>query len=128
MFSPAQAPEALRLDKWLWAARFYKTRSLATEAISAGHVHCNGSRCKPSRDLKVGDRLVIQRPGLRVEVEVLHLSPQRGPACVAQGLYRETDASRQARERDHANATPHPRGERPTKRERRQLERLRSAS
>jgi ribosome-associated heat shock protein Hsp15 len=90
-------PPAVRADVWLWAARFFKTRSLAKQAIG-GKVDVNGSGCKPAKALHVGDRLHIGRGEERFEVVVLALSEQRGPAPVAQALYRETEESLAARE------------------------------
>lgn len=90
--------EKVRLDKWLWAARFFKTRALATEAINGGHVHLNGSRPKPSRPLQVGDELVIRKGREEFTVTVCELSARRGPASVAQQLYREHEESLQKRE------------------------------
>jgi ribosome-associated heat shock protein Hsp15 len=89
---------AVRADVWLWAARFFKTRSLAKQAIDGGKVDLNGAGCKPSRAVHVGDRLHIGRGEERFEVVVLALSEQRGPAPVAQALYRETEESLAARE------------------------------
>lgn len=87
----------LRIDKWLWAARFFKTRSLATAACDAGHVTANGQVAKPSRVLKAGDKLQVKNEGGEYTVEVLELADQRGSATVAQTLYAETDASRDLR-------------------------------
>ncbi len=84
----------VRLDKWLWAARFFKTRALATEAINGGHVHLNGNRVKPSRTVQVGDRLEIRRAREEFEVTVLGLAEQRGPASAAAQLFEESEASR----------------------------------
>lgn len=92
----------MRLDKWLWAARFFKTRSLATAAVTGGKVHVNGVRAKPAHELHVGDRLEITRGVERYEIAVLALAEQRGPAAVAQTLYEETAASRETREREAA--------------------------
>lgn len=89
---------SVRLDLWLWAARFYRTRALAKHAIETGKVDAGGQRAKPSRSVHVGDLLVVVRGEERFEVEVVALSDVRGPASVAQGLYRESDASRLARE------------------------------
>lgn len=89
---------ALRADVWLWAARFFKTRSLARQAIDGGKVEVNDAGCKPAKTLRVGDTLRIRRGEERLEVVVLALSPQRGPASVAQALYLESAASRSARE------------------------------
>ena len=83
----------IRLDKWLWAARFYKTRALASAAISGGKVQVNGQRSKPARTVRIGDRYSIRRGFEIFEVIVAGLSEQRGPASVAQALYRETDLS-----------------------------------
>ena len=88
----------VRLDLWLWAARFYKTRALAKHAIETGKVDVGGQRAKPSRSVRVGDALLVVRGEERFEVEVLASSAVRGPARVAQALYRESDASKLARE------------------------------
>lgn len=88
-----------RLDKWLWCARFYATRSLAQAAIRAGHVAINGQRAKPSRMLVEGDRLTVLKSPYTFELEVLGSAPQRRSAPLAQTLYRESDTSRQAREK-----------------------------
>jgi ribosome-associated heat shock protein Hsp15 len=90
--------DSVRLDLWLWAARFYKTRSLAKHAIAAGKVEAGGQVAKPARALRVGERLSIRRGEETFEVDVLALNDLRGPASVAQTLYRETEASRQRRE------------------------------
>jgi len=94
--SPLQA--ALRLDVWLWAARFYKTRSLAKQAVETGKVEVGGQRAKASRAVRMGDTLRITRGDDHYEVSVAALSDQRGPAPVAQALYVESEASRQRRE------------------------------
>lgn len=88
----------IRIDKWLWAARFFKTRSLATKAVSGGHVHVNGQRIKPSRSVQVGDKLRIKRGLTEFEVVVSGLSERRGPATVARELYLETEESIKRRE------------------------------
>ena len=88
----------VRIDKWLWAARFFKTRSLAKQAIEGGKVEIDGQRAKPSRPTHVGDRLTIRRGEETFVLDVAALSEQRGPASVAQTLYRETEDSRSARE------------------------------
>ena len=88
----------VRADVWLWAARFFKTRSLAKQAIDGGKVHVNGGGCKPAKVLHVGDRLQIGRGEERLEVTVVVLSEKRGPAPAAQTLYQETEASLAARE------------------------------
>ncbi|MGH8164660.1 MAG: RNA-binding S4 domain-containing protein [Rhodanobacteraceae bacterium] len=87
-----------RLDAWLWAARFYKTRSLAKQAIDHGRVAIDGAACKPSRAVRVGDKLHVTRGDERFEVEVRALADKRGSASFAQTLYRESDVSRAARE------------------------------
>lgn len=118
---------SVRADVWLWAARFFKTRRLAREAIDGGKVEINGTACKPSRPVKPGDGLRIARGGERFEVEVLALSASRGPAKVAQTLYAETDTSRAAREEHRAMARlsrPVRPDKRPDKAARRQLRRL----
>jgi ribosome-associated heat shock protein Hsp15 len=118
-----------RIDKWLWAARFYKTRNLAIAAIEAGHVRIAGERTKPAREIRPGDTISITRDALRWEVDVLALSMRRGPADEAALLYREREDSRSAREslvaqrRALDQASPLTKG-RPTKRVRRTLERL----
>jgi ribosome-associated heat shock protein Hsp15 len=122
----------VRLDKWLWAARFYKTRSAATDAVLGGRVHLNGARVKPAKDVRQGDEIeVTLRAGRRV-VEVLALSDKRGPAPVAATLYRETAESieageRAAAERRLARPLGADLGVRPTKLDRRRLEALRRA-
>jgi ribosome-associated heat shock protein Hsp15 len=89
--------EAVRIDKWLWAARFFKTRSLASRACDLGRIESNGVTAKPAREVRPGDKLLIQNAGGRFEIDVLAVSELRGPAAVAQNLYRETDSSREAR-------------------------------
>lgn len=122
----------VRADKWLWAARFFKTRALALAAINGGKVHLDGNRIKPGRVLKVGETLTIQRGLERFEVTVEALSARRGPASEAQTLYRETGASvelRAAAAEEHRLAHSGVAGEerrgRPTKRDRRQIHRFR---
>ncbi|MDE2156477.1 MAG: RNA-binding S4 domain-containing protein [Xanthomonadaceae bacterium] len=88
----------IRADIWLWAARFFKTRALAKQALGSGRVEVNGAPCKAARAVRIGDMLRISRGEERLEVEVLALSGQRGPAPQAQALYRETESSRRARE------------------------------
>ncbi len=87
----------VRIDKWLWAARFFKTRALASRACELGRIHSNGIPAKPAREVKVGDRLTIKNDSGDFEIDVLLLSEMRGPAPVAQTLYAETDASKAAR-------------------------------
>lgn len=89
----------LRIDKWLWAARFFKTRAQASRACDLGRIHSNGIEAKPAREVRVGDRLHIKNEGGEFDIDVLARSEMRGPAAVAQQLYRETDASKDARAR-----------------------------
>jgi ribosome-associated heat shock protein Hsp15 len=91
--------ETVRMDKWLWAARFFKTRSDASTACDLGRISSNGHAAKPARDVRIGDMLNIRNEGGNFEIEVLQLSSVRGPATVAQTLYRETEASRIARQK-----------------------------
>jgi ribosome-associated heat shock protein Hsp15 len=126
----SESPERMRLDKWLWAARFYKTRALAVAAIDKGRVQVNGQAAKRARELHAGDRVALrqgERGEIAREVQVLGLSEQRGPATVAQRLYAETAASVAARDAaslaraqqvEPAHAIEHGR---PTKRDRREL-------
>lgn len=86
-------PQEIRIDLWLWAARFFKTRAVAKQAIEGGKVEINGQGCKPSRPVHVGDRLMIVRGEEQFEVQAAAVSDRRGPAAVAQQLYRETDES-----------------------------------
>lgn len=95
---PESESPKIRIDKWLWAARFFKTRSLASDAINGGHVHLNGSCIKTSRAVAIGDELRIRRGHEQMVVMVQALSDKRGPAAVARTLYAETEASRTARE------------------------------
>jgi ribosome-associated heat shock protein Hsp15 len=88
---------SLRIDKWLWAARFFKTRALAQKACELGRIHSNGVQAKPAREVRVGDMLLIKNEGGEFTVELLGLSPMRGPAAQAQTLYRETEESQAAR-------------------------------
>jgi len=87
----------IRMDKWLWAARFFKTRALASKACDLGRIRSNGVEAKPAREVRVGDMLHLRNEGGEFEIEVLQLSEIRGPAAVAQGLYRETEASKAER-------------------------------
>lgn len=119
----------VRLDKWLWAARFFKTRALATEAVHGGRVHVNTQRVKPARDVRAEDVVQITRPGSPPLIVVVRgVSDRRGPAAEAQLLYTETPESVEARERDRAMramAPPPPGADlpgRPTKRDRRRFE------
>jgi len=121
----------VRLDKWLWAARFYKTRTLAAKACELGRVESQGQTARSSREVRIGDRLIVQTEGGRFEVDVLAVSEMRGPASVAQALYQETEASREARARlaEERKAglhfTPAPAG-RPSKKDRRKIHRFRN--
>lgn len=133
MFTMTSAPDEekrIRIDKWLWAARFFKTRALAADAVEGGKVHINGERAKPSRQLRCGDALRIQKGPYAFVVEVLGLTLQRGPAEQARLLYREQESSiaeRQRLQEEHrlqSGGDSHPAG-RPDKRGRRQLQRLR---
>lgn len=122
----------VRLDKWLWVARFFKTRSMAREAVAGGKVRLNGTRAKPGRAVNVGDVLGLQRGVEEYTITVVGLALRRGPATVAQSLYEESEASRSARERlaeqrklEHQH---HPERERrPDKRQRRRLVQFKKA-
>lgn len=120
--------EKLRLDKWLWAARFFKTRALAADAVESGKALLDGARVKPAKAVAAGDRLDIRIGQYQYEIEVLALSGKRGPAPEAQRLYRESEESRARRETIAAQnkllPLPHFKG-RPTKRDRREIERFR---
>ena len=122
----------VRIDKWLWAARFFKTRALASKACELGRVEVKGQTVKPAREVHVGEMFRIRTEGGEFEVEVLGLSEVRGPAAVAQGLYRETEESKQARAKaaEERKAgiffTPLRTPGRPTKRDRRLIHRFRS--
>lgn len=123
--------EGTRIDKWLWAARFFKTRSLATEAVERGRVKLNDERCKPARSLKPGDLLDIDNGSTQWQVRVVGLSDQRGPAPVARQLYEETPEgiARREQEADRRRLFAEPADairSRPTKRDRRVLDRSRS--
>ena len=123
--------ETVRMDKWLWAARFFKTRALASKACDIGRIHSNEIQAKPARDVRVGDTLKIRNEAGEFIVEVLALSEMRGPAAVAQALYRETDASREQRLRLAAEQKALQQLEgflpaaKPSKRDRRQINRFR---
>ncbi len=114
------------MDKWLWVARFFKTRTMASRACDLGRIESNGARVKPAREVHPGDRLIVESGSGRFEIEILDVSHVRGPASVAQSLYRETEASREARLRvaeerktmqQFAPVPTH----RPTKRDRRRI-------
>lgn len=116
--------DGTRIDKWLWAARFFKTRELASKACEMGRITSNGVRAKPAREVKAGDSLQIKNEAAEFVIEVLALSQQRGPAAVAQALYRETEASAELRrkaaeERRLAGPIDFAPAKRPTKRDRR---------
>jgi len=122
---------SVRLDKWLWAARFFKTRSVARDAVSGGKVHLNGNRAKPGRTLSIDDVLRIQRGDDEYTITIIEVASRRGPAAVAQTLYEESDESRVKREKlveqrkleheQHAG-----RERRPDKRQRRRLVRFKT--
>ena len=120
----------VRMDKWLWAARFFKTRSLAAKACELGRIESNGQQAKPSREVRIGDSLQVNTEGGDFQVEVLALSAMRGPAAVARTLYEETEASRELRMKlaEERKAMPHfeaLREGKPSKRDRRKIDRLR---
>jgi ribosome-associated heat shock protein Hsp15 len=116
--------DRVRLDKWLWAARFYKTRSLAAQAIDLGRVRVEGERIKPAREARIGETLDIQVGEHRLQVVIRALTAQRGPASVARELYRETNdsvARRMRRQEQRAAEPAQSIKGRPTKRDRREL-------
>ncbi len=117
--------DGVRIDIWLWAARFFKTRAIAKHACELGRIQSNGHQAKPAREVRVGDMLRIANDSGDFEVEVLQLSEMRGPAAVAQTLYRETDASRQSRAKlaEERKSMPHVdlTAGRPSKRDRRHI-------
>lgn len=123
---PDNEEKRLRIDKWLWAARFYKTRSLAADAVEGGKVQVNGERVKPAKVLKAGDTLAIRNGHFAWQITVLALSERRGSATEASKLYSESDQSRREREEKSAllkierQSNPFP-GGRPTKKARRQI-------
>ena len=120
----------VRIDKWLWAARFFKTRALASKACDLGRIQSNGVDAKPAREVRVGDRLAVRNEGGLFEIDILALSEVRGPAAQAQALFKETEASVEARARVAAESKamqefmPLP-DRRPTKRDRRHIIRFR---
>jgi ribosome-associated heat shock protein Hsp15 len=120
----------VRMDKWLWAARFFKTRSLAAHACELGRVESNGQPAKPARPVRTGDRLQIKNDSGDLQIEVLALSEMRGPAAVAQTLYRESEESRELRKKVAEERKSMPgfeawREGKPSKRDRREIDRLR---
>jgi len=120
----------VRVDKWLWAARFFKTRAMAARACELGRVESNGQGVKAAREVRAGDVFRVKTEGGDFEVEVLALSEMRGPAAVAQTLYRESEASRELRLKlaEARKAAPRfeaPRAGKPSKRDRREIDRLR---
>ncbi|HET7185741.1 MAG TPA: RNA-binding S4 domain-containing protein [Terriglobales bacterium] len=117
---------SVRIDKWLWAARFFKSRALAARACELGRVQCNGQPAKPAREVKIGDMLRVTNESGDFQVEVLVVSEVRGPAAVAQTLYRETEESKQQRlkvaaERKASRQFEQPPAGRPSKRDRRKI-------
>lgn len=123
--------DALRVDRWLWCVRFFRSRNLAAEAVRAGHVRVNGQRVKPARDVAPGDALTIQKDDQLIDVEVTAIPARRGPASEARACYRETEESisrREAALRERPVFVPAPTRGRPDKRTRRLLrDRIRSA-
>ncbi len=122
---------SLRIDKWLWAARFFKTRRLASEAVSGGKVHFNGQRCKPAREVKPGDRLTISKNQYSWDITILAVNKQRRPASEAALLYEEAPESWAKRQEQirlnkeqQALLSPSERERRPTKKQRRQIHRF----
>lgn len=128
---PGQNKNSIRIDKWLWAARFFKTRALASKACDLGRIRSNEIEAKPARDVRVGDMLRVRSEGGEFHIEVLQLSDIRGPAAIAQTLYRETEASKEQRQREAAERkamqqfAPLPE-RRPSKRDRRRIVQFRS--
>jgi len=114
---------SMRIDKWLWAARFFKTRALASKACDLGRIRIRDAEVKPAHDVRAGNMLRIRNEGGEYEVEVLALSEMRGPAIVAQALYRETEASREQRQKEaeERRAMPPLPERRPGKRDRRRI-------
>jgi ribosome-associated heat shock protein Hsp15 len=125
--------KGVRIDRWLWAARFFKTRSLAKTAIEGGKVYADGQRIKPAKDIRIGQTLEIRRGDVQFEIEIVLLSEKRGPAAVAQTLYRETEVSIERRESEVSRRRMERAGlrvpdTRPSKKQRRDLRRLKTKS
>ncbi len=127
--------EDIRIDKWLWAARFFKTRNLAADAVNGGKVHVNGQRCKPSRDLRVGDVITITKDQNNWEIRVTDLNKQRRPAKEAVTLYSEDEVSVnkrleqiELRKQQQALMPASERERRPNKKQRRQIHRFKQDS
>lgn len=125
----------IRIDKWLWAARFFKTRGLAADAVNGGKVHVNGQRCKPGKDVKIGDLVTVTKDQYTWEVQVTDLNKQRRPAQEAAGLYHEDATSAEKRRqqielRKQQQAQQHPseREHKPNKKQRRQIHRFKQDS
>ncbi|RLA20025.1 MAG: RNA-binding protein [Gammaproteobacteria bacterium] len=129
-----QQLESIRLDKWLWAARFFKTRKLASDAVSGGKVHLNGQRTKPSKDVKINDLLVIHKDQYSWSITVLGINAQRRPAVEAVLLYSESGASSLKRAQDVAQRRaerllmPDDLAQRPNKKQRRQIHRFKQSN
>ena len=120
----------VRMDKWLWAARFFKTRAIASRSCELGRIASNGQQAKPAREVRVGDMLQVKNDSGDFQVEVLALSEMRGPAAVAQTLYRETEASKELRQKVAEERKTMPyfdamRDGKPSKRDRREIDRFR---
>ncbi len=120
----------MRIDKWLWAARFFKTRALATKACDLGRIESNGVTAKPAREVRIGDQLQVKNDGGDYRIEVLVLSEMRGPASVAQTLFSESEASRELRIKVAEERKAMPAHElwaegKPSKRDRREIDRFR---
>jgi len=128
----AEAPQRMRLDKWLWCARFFKTRQLAAEAVQGGKVHLNGQRTKPGKEVRIGSRLRIHKGPYEWDIEITQLPRQRRPASEAKDFYTETPESHERRqllnEKIRAERAAMPVSERrPNKRERRLIHRFKQA-